>query len=118
MVYQPAAEIAAQKQLDAYNQRDIEAFLDAYTDDIELAELLTGAVFCRGKVEMRAIYGAMFNRCPDLHCRLVKRIVCGNVAIDEELVTGQTKGKTVHATAIYQVTTDGLISRAWFVRGN
>ena len=83
------AEYAAQRQLDAYNDKDIDAFLDCYTDDIELTHQHSGEVFCKGKVEMRAIYGSMFNRCPDLLCIIVKRIVCGEFAIDEELVNGR-----------------------------
>lgn len=111
------AEYAAQRQLDAYNDKDIDAFLDCYTDDIELTHQHSGEVFCKGKVEMRAIYGSMFNRCPDLLCIIVKRIVCGEFAIDEELVNGQVKGKTIHATAIYHVNQNGLIDKAWFIRG-
>jgi hypothetical protein len=65
---------------------------------------------------MRAIYGAMFNRCNDLHCTLVKRIICGDIAIDEEHVIGQAPGRITHATAIYQVNDAGLIVKAWFVR--
>jgi len=52
-----------------------------------------------------------------LHCKLVKRIICGNIAIDEEHVTGQVPGKITHATAIYEVNDAGLIKKAWFVRG-
>ncbi|MFM7157731.1 MAG: nuclear transport factor 2 family protein [Bacteroidota bacterium] len=111
------AEQAASQQLAAYNARDIDSFLACYADDVELCHLTTGEVFCKGTFEMRAIYGAMFNRCPDLHCTLVKRIVCGNIAIDEEHVTGQMPGKVVHATAIYEVNDAGLIIKAWFVRG-
>lgn len=111
------AEQAASQQLAAYNERDIEAFLSCYTDDVELCDLISGEAFCKGIFEMRAIYGAMFNRCPDLHCKLVKRIICGNIAIDEEHVTGQVPGKITHATAIYEVNDAGLIKKAWFVRG-
>lgn len=111
------AEQAASQQLAAYNARDIDSFLACYADDVELCHLTTGEVFCKGTFEMRAIYGAMFNRCPDLHCTLAKRIVCGNIAIDEEHVTGQMPGKVVHATAIYEVNDAGLIIKAWFVRG-
>ncbi|MFM8840224.1 MAG: nuclear transport factor 2 family protein [bacterium] len=111
------AEQAASQQLLAYNSRDIDAFLSCYADDVELCQLTSGEVFCKGVFEMRAIYGAMFNRCPDLHCTLIKRIVCGNIAIDEEKVTGQVQGKTIHATAIYEVNDAGLIVKAWFIRG-
>ena len=110
------AEYAAQRQVDAYNDKDIDAFLDCYSDDIELTYQHSGEVFCKGKVEMRAIYGSMFNRCPDLLCIIVKRIACGEFAIDEELVNGQVNGKTIHATAIYHVNQNGLIDKAWFMR--
>ncbi len=110
------AEQAASLQLVAYNARDIESFLQCYSDDIECLDLKTGEIFCSGHTEMRAIYGAMFHRCPDLHCTLVKRIICGDIAIDEEYVIGQIPGKNTHATAIYQVNDAGLIMKAWFVR--
>jgi len=117
MKNQSIVEYAAQRQLEAYNDGNIEAFLDCYTDDIQLINQQNGEVFCTGKLEMRAIYGSMFNRCPELLCILVKRIVCGEFSIDEELVTGQVKGKTVHATAIYHVNEYGHIAKAWFIRG-
>ncbi len=110
------AEQAASLQLSAYNARDIESFLQCYSEDIELLDLKSGEVFCTGHTEMRAIYAAMFNRCPDLHCTLIKRIVCGDIAIDEEHVTGQIPGRVTHATAMYQVNDAGLIVKAWFIR--
>jgi hypothetical protein len=42
-------------------------------------------------------------------------MVCGNIAIDEEHVRGLKDDGIVHAIAIYE-TSDGLITRAWFVR--
>ena len=110
------AEQAASQQLAAYNARDIDSFLACYADDIQLVDLKSGEVFCDGLIEMRAIYGAMFHRCPELHCTLIKRIVCSDIAIDEEHVIGQIPGKITHATAIYQVNQAGLIVKAWFVR--
>ena len=110
------AEQAASLQLAAYNARDIQSFLQCYTEDVELIDLKSGEIFCSGHMEMRAIYGAMFNRCTDLHCTLLKRIICGDIAIDEEHVIGQSPGRVTHATAIYQVNDAGLIMKAWFVR--
>ncbi|MFN8360269.1 MAG: nuclear transport factor 2 family protein [Candidatus Kapaibacterium sp.] len=110
-------ESAAQLQLDGYNARDIDLFCSAYSEDVQLMDMLTGAVFCDGKINMRQRYGEQFAKCPDLHCTLVKRIVCGSVVIDEELVRGLVAGSIVHATAIYEVQ-KGLIHRGWFVRGD
>lgn len=107
-------EEAAQAQLDAYNARDVVAFAEVYADDVQLLTLKTGERFCAGKEELRLRYAPMFERCTDLHCRLVSRTVCGNVVIDEERVTGQITGE-IHAVAVYEVI-NGLIQRAWFVR--
>jgi len=108
-------ESAAQRQLEAYNARDINAFCEAYTSDVELINLLTGEVFCSGIDQMRQRYGEQFERCTELHCEVSKRIVCGNVVIDEEQVSGLVEGQSVHATAIYEVR-EGFIARGWFVR--
>lgn len=108
-------ERCAQEQLDAYNGRDIDAFCAVYADDVELIDLHSGDVFCRGVDAMRERYGRMFAERTALHCTLVHRMVCGNTAIDEEHVTGLRDDGIVHAVAIYDVR-DGFISRAWFVR--
>lgn len=109
-------ESAAQLQLDGYNSRNIDLFCSAYSETVQLMDMLTGAVFCDGIVQLRERYGEQFAKCPDLHCTLVKRIVCGSVVIDEEHVRGLSSDKIVHATAIYEVQ-NGLIQRGWFVRG-
>lgn len=105
----------AQAQLDAYNARDIERFSEVYADDVELVDLATGDVFCRGIEDLHTRYGAQFARCPDLHCSLVSRIVCPPFVIDEEHVTGLNPAGLVHAVATYQCD-NGKIIRAWFIR--
>ena len=106
-------EQSAQAQLDAYNARDIDAFLRPYHADVELARLPGGEVFARGHDEMRAIYGDLFARTPDLHCKLVNRVCHDRFVIDHEEVTGLPQ--PVGAVAIYEVK-DGLIVRAWFLK--
>jgi len=101
--------------LDAYNDRDIDRFAAVWHSDIVLCDLKSGEPFCVGRDALRERYGAMFASRTSLHCELVKRMVCGNVAIDEEHVHGLTDDGIVHAIAIYE-TSDGLITRAWFVR--
>jgi len=106
---------AAQAQLDAYNARDIDAFAHAYTEDVELIDLATGSVFCRGIDELRSRYGRQFSEHPNLHCRLISRIVCPPYVIDEEDVSGLAPSGQVHAVATYECC-DGKIRRAWFLR--
>ncbi len=109
------SEELAQRQLDAYNNRDIEAFAMCYAENVQLFRLQSSEMFCEGRDQLRQSYGTMFATHPDLHCELVKRVVCGEIAIDEEKVSGLMADTQLHAVAIYEVK-DGLICRAWFAR--
>ncbi|MCX6140194.1 MAG: nuclear transport factor 2 family protein [Candidatus Kapabacteria bacterium] len=109
------AEQCAQEQLDAYNARDIMRFADVYSMDIQLIDLATGSVFCEGRTALIDRYGPMFAAHPDLHCRLMKRIVCPPFVFDEEDVVGLSPNGSTHAVATYECV-GGMITRAWFVR--
>ncbi len=110
----PCAQLA-QAQLDAYNARDIDAFARVYADDVQLIDLSTGSIFCDGLEELRNRYGRQFSEHPQLHCRLVSRIVCPPFVIDEEDVSGLAVNGNVHAVATYECA-DSKIKRAWFLR--
>lgn len=107
----PAA--LAQQQLNAYNQRDIEAFLEPYSDDVEIYSF-PNELQGKGKAAMRERYRSMFEKSPELHCELVNRIVLGDTVIDQERVTG-IAGRTLEAIAIYAVR-DGKIVRVTFMQ--
>jgi hypothetical protein len=107
-------EEAAQAQLDAYNARDIDAFLLPYAPNIELARIPGGEVFARGHTEMRARYSRLFEDSPDLHCELKSRICHDRFVVDHEEVTGMAGREAVGAVAIYEIL-DGLIASAWFL---
>lgn len=108
-------EACAQAQLDAYNARDIVAFAEVYSDDVQLIDLATGTVFCQNKQHLINRYGPMFAEHPELHCELVHRIVAPPYVIDEERVSGLRPDGIVHAVATYEVR-NGVIRRAWFLR--
>jgi hypothetical protein len=111
-------EQVVQRQLDAYNARDIDAFMATYSDDIELYNYPNKLVG-KGKASMRKTYGYIFSKMTELHCTIVKRIVLGNKVIDQESVKGfpgwKKKGP-LEAVAVYTVT-NGLISKVTFIRG-
>lgn len=107
----PAA--LAQRQLNAYNGRDVEAFLEPYGDDVQVYSY-PGKFLYRGKAQMREHYSSMFAKAPELHCELLSRIVLGNTVIDQERITGRAEG-VIHAAAIYTVEA-GKIVRVEFIR--
>ncbi len=108
-------QVVAQAQLDAYNARDIDAFLAPYDPEIVLACLPGDDPFARGHDQMRALYGKKFAEAPDLHCRLVNRICHDRFVVDQEELTGVPGAELIRAVAIYEVV-DGLILRAWFLK--
>jgi imidazolonepropionase-like amidohydrolase len=106
-------EMLAQRQLNAYNARNIEAFLEPYAEDVEIYQL-NGELLFSGKEEMRKRYSALFQESPDLLCKLKYREVYENIVIDHEKVRF-SKDRIVEATAIYKVE-DGKIKRVDFIR--
>jgi imidazolonepropionase-like amidohydrolase len=106
-------EALAQQQLNAYNHRNIEAFLAPYSDSVVIYNF-PGQPIMKGKEQMRKQYSTMFTNVKELHCQLVNRIVNGNTVIDHERVTG-FGGKPVEAVAIYKIR-DGKIAEVYFIQ--
>jgi hypothetical protein len=108
----PEAEQIVQTQLVAYNNRDIDAFMAAYTNDIKLYDY-PEKLKSEGQKSMRESYSKFFKNTPDLHVFIKKRIVIGNKVIDEEQVT--INGKIYNAVAIYEVE-NGKIKKVTFIQ--
>ncbi len=111
-----SAEEIVQKQLDAYNARDMDAFLATYADEVALFRF-PNTPSANGKEEMRKNYTARFSD-TILHCIIVKRIVMGNTVIDHERirVTLPEGPGVMEAIAIYEVL-NGKIAKATFISG-
>ncbi|MCA1031473.1 nuclear transport factor 2 family protein [Bacillus timonensis] len=109
------AEELAQKQLDAYNQQNIEAFISVYSEDVVVMEFPSNKVMFSGMNEFRNRYEQLFQNNPNQYAALKNRIVKGNVCIDHEWVTGRANGEDTEAVAMYEVE-DGLISKVWFIK--
>ena len=96
-----------ERQLRAYNARDLESFLACYTDDVVL--LKDGAELMAGKTAMRERYGKLFAENPDLLCVVVRRETGEGTVTDDEVVTGIPSGE-LRARVRYEVA-GGLIRR-------
>lgn len=107
------AEILVQQQLNAYNARNIEAFLAPYSDTVVIYDI-SGEEMMRGKQAMRDSYSRMFNNVPELHCKLVNRMVLNNTVIDQEYVTGFNE-IPLRAIAIYKIE-NGKIAKVYFTQ--
>lgn len=111
----PAGVVA--RQLDAYNARDIEAFMLNWSPDAQIFEH-PATLLADGAAEIRARHLVRFTE-PDLFGRLLSRTVIGNKVIDQEQVTRNFPDGLgqLDVTAIYEVE-NGRIRKAWFISGN
>lgn len=115
----------ARAQLEAYNNRDIEAFLSVYSDEVKVFSYpgrvdyegetyyLPEELDYEGKEEMRKRYTPMFADLTDLHCTILSEIVKGNRVIHEESVVFRANEKPKHALCVY-VIREGKIAEAHF----
>jgi putative hydrolase of HD superfamily len=106
-----------ERQLAAYNARDIESLLATYAADAE-QYTLHGERLAKGHAEMRPRFLARFAE-PDLHARLISRTVMGNVVVDYESITRNfPEGRgTLEMMCIYE-TSGGLIRKVSFAMGD
>ncbi len=99
-------------QVDAFNARDLDAFLTTYAEDVELHGLLPDRVV-RGHAEMRPLYAERFQQQP-LHCEIPELVVYGDrwVAAHERVTS---PAGTVELVGVFEVE-NGRIVRGDMVR--
>ncbi|MBC9909944.1 amidohydrolase family protein [Chitinophaga varians] len=110
-VIHDSPESLVQRQLNAYNSRNMDAFLATYAEDAELLNF-PDKLLRKGKEQIRKAY-FFFDIAQILHCRIVKRIVEGNNVIDEEHIVDDHG--TRRGTAIYQIEKEKIKS-VYFVK--
>ncbi|MBO9571293.1 MAG: amidohydrolase family protein [Chitinophagaceae bacterium] len=103
-------EQLVQQQLNAYNAHNLEAFLEPYSEDVEIYTF-PSKLEMKGKAAMRNAY-QFINTTPGLYCKLLSRIVQNNMIIDHEEIWKDGK-KQVHAIAMYTIE-HGKISKVYF----
>jgi putative hydrolase of HD superfamily len=112
--FEPEAIIAS--QLEAYNARDIEAFMAFWHEDAQYFAH-PSTLLANGAAEIRARHVGRFEEAA-LHGRLIGRFSVGNLVVDREVVTRifpEGPGQ-VDVIAIYEVE-GGKIAKAWFKLG-
>jgi hypothetical protein len=111
----PAAVV--QRQLEAYNRKDVDAWLATYAADAEQF-VLHGERLAQGHQALRQRIQLRFAE-PDLHARLLSRTVMDHVVVDlEEVTRNFPEGKgTMTMLCVYEVV-QGHIVKASFALGH
>jgi hypothetical protein len=98
-------------QLAAYNARNLERFLEVFSDDIEVTRLPNTAPAIVGKAALGKFYAENRFNLPDLHAEIVNRIVMGAKIIDHERITG-IGPEPIEIIVAYAIE-GGAIRRMW-----
>lgn len=114
------------RHLASENAHDIDATLATYTDDVIWDDVTNPQCPLRGKEATRMAYGGILEAIPDLSIESVWRVGCGDVVVDEAIVSGHVEGTFAGAAGggapvefrllhVFELR-DGLICRenAWF----
>ena len=102
-----------EKQLLAFNEKDIETFLSCYSEDIVVKMLETDQVLANGKDELKEIMNISFTSEKSSSTGVINRISQGEFIIDKERIIGHKDGKIITSLAIYQIKNQ-KIERLWF----
>jgi hypothetical protein len=119
----PEPPLAVARQLDAYNRRDLAAFVACYAESVVLEDGASG-IFVRCRSELEARYGALFRDHPENRATVSNRSVALPWVFEEELVErdriepdGQRVPTRRRVLVVYRLEGE-LIARAIFFRGD
>ncbi|XBQ15592.1 MAG: nuclear transport factor 2 family protein [Oceanicaulis sp.] len=105
----------AERQLAAYNARDLDAFAACFAEDVEVYDF-PGVLTLSGRDAFRARYVERF-KSEGLEAIAVHRAVVGNRVVDHERVwlEGRSRSAPIDLVVIYTVR-EGLIARVDFIK--
>lgn len=113
VMIQPAPDATPEEivdaQVDAYLDRDLDAFMAFYSEDAVVAHY-RGDLIATGHEEMRELYAPSFEN-QDIQLEIANRMVLGNIVIDHEQLRRSPDADPFEAIVIYMVE-DGLITKA------
>ncbi|MFW6300477.1 MAG: nuclear transport factor 2 family protein [Oceanicaulis sp.] len=107
--------VLAERQLAAYNARDLDAFAACFSEDVEVYDF-PGVLSLSGRDAFRARFIDRF-KSEGLEAIAVHRAVIGSRVIDHERVwlEGRENSAPIDLVVIYTVR-DGLIARVDFIK--
>ena len=103
-------EQVVQKQLETYNQRDINGFMSLIDDNVTFYDYSNGNITMSGASACKEFYSNLFEASPNLHSTILQRTIFGNKIIDYERISGRNGNKDmVELILIYEVKKEKII---------
>lgn len=110
----PSPEDVVQRQLEAFNDHDLEGLLPLFAADVVIHDLVDGSIVLRGIAAFRERYVRVFEQRPQVKAELAGRLTLGPFVIDRERLTDGDAHPPEDALAIYEVEGD-VVVRMWFI---
>ena len=100
-----------QRQLDAYNARNLEAFMANFSETVKTYRLPALEPSLVGKRAVADFYATQRFNLSDLRAEVISRTVLGNKVFDRERIWG-IQANPIEMVAVFEVK-DGLIETFW-----
>ncbi len=107
-------EMIVNRQVETFNSKDLNGFLSCFSDSVMVNNYPNKTLYA-GRSKMKENYGQHMSENFNTKVEVVKRIVKGNILIDEEIV--KENNDTFHQAAIYEVE-NGQITSMSFIHEN
>ena len=107
-----SAPDVVQRQVDAYNARDLRRFVAQFSDAVQVFRPPSTQPSIAGKARLAEYYAQNRFNLPGLRADILHRIVLGGRVIDHERIHG-VRDEPFEVAAVYEVV-DGLIRTVWF----
>ena len=113
MPARPTPVEVVQREGEAYNAQDIEAFVATYAENAVITTGPEKTVWIQGRQAIREAYSKMFAKYPSCRSRIAERKVEGNAVLEHEIITGRgpEHPDPWDAGWVRNVVEDGLIVR-------
>lgn len=105
---------AVDKHIEPFNNRDLDAFANAFTEDVVVRNYFSDTLSV-GRDRLRENYKNYYERTPSSQVKVLNRIVHKKIVIDEEEAT--INGKTKRHATIYEVR-NGKIASMTFIQNS
>ncbi|MDI9309773.1 MAG: nuclear transport factor 2 family protein [Limnohabitans sp.] len=99
-------EDIVQKQVEAYNNKNLDTFLSFYSDDIKIYSY-PNLLESEGKQAMKTNYANFFSNAKTLNCKIINRIIHNNKIIDQEEVT--LNDQKISVITIYEIENNKIV---------
>lgn len=78
-----------EKQMKAYDERDIDTMMTLFSEDIKIIEFQDNKTLVNGINECQEMYAVLFKQSPNLRAEILKTIYFDNTVIVQEYIHGR-----------------------------